>query len=88
MKKIFCNINLFDLHQQVYLIDTDANKEDCIGLTELDKIPEMICSLCDNKKVYKVILSGNKEYNNKLSNNILEYSKMNYNNNNIEIEVI
>lgn len=88
MKKIVCEIHLFDLHQRVFLVDTETNEKNWIAIAMIDSIPETVSALCDKQKVYSVTLTGNKEYNNTLSKDILEYSRTHYNNNSIEIEVI
>lgn len=88
MKKIVCEINLFDLHQRVFLINSETKEKKCIATVMIDSVPEAISALCNNQKVYSVTLTGNREYNNTLSKDILEYSRTHYNNNSIEIEVI
>lgn len=88
MKRIVCEIHLFDLHQRVFLVDSETKEKKCIATAMIDSIPEIVSALCDNRKVYSVVLTGNKEYNNTLSKDILEYSRTHYSNNLIEIEVI
>ena len=88
MKKIVCEISLFDLHQRIFLIDTETKEKNWIAIAMIDSIPETVSALCDKQKVYSIVLTGNKGYNNTLSKDILEYSRTHYSNNLIEIEVI
>ena len=88
MKKILCEINLFDLHQRIFLVNSETKEKECIATTMINSIPQTVSALCNNQKIYSVVLTGNKEYNNTLSKDILEYSRTHYSNNLIEIEVI
>lgn len=88
MKKIYCEIHMFDLHQNVYVIDPDTGNKECVAITTLEKLPKAISAICDAKKVYKVMLAGNSVYGAAVSEDILAYSKKHYSQNNIEVEVI
>lgn len=88
MKKIYCEIHMFDLHQNVYVVDPSTDNKECVAITTLEELPEVINAICDAKKVFKVILSGNSVYGAAVSEDILAYSKKHYNWNNIEVEVL
>jgi hypothetical protein len=88
MKKVYCELHMFDLHQNVYIIDTDTGVKDCVAITTMEELPEVISAICDAKKVYKVLLAGNSVYGAAVSEDILAYSNRHYNWNNIEVEVI
>ena len=88
MKRIYCELHLFDLHQNVYIVDTDTGAKDCVAITTMEELPEVISAICDNKQIYKVLLTGNSILSNAVSEDILTYSKKHYNWNDIEVEVL
>ena len=89
MKKIYCDIHLFDLHQRVYMMDTDApDAAVCVAVSTVAKLPEILATLSATKNVNTIMLQGNKEYGKFISKEIKDYALNNYNKNNIEIEVI
>lgn len=79
---------MFDLHQNVYVIDSSTGNKECVAITTLEELPEVISAICDAREVYKVTLGGNSIYGAAVSEDILAYSKKHYNQNNIEVEVI
>ena len=79
---------MFDLHQNVYLVDPSTGNKDCVAITTLEELPEVISAICDAKKVFKVTLTGNSIYGAAVSEDIIAYSKKHYNWNNIEVEVL
>lgn len=88
MKRVYCEIHMFDLHQNVYVVDLSTGNKECVAITTLEELPEVISAICDARKVYKVALAGNSVYGAAVSEDILAYSKKHYNQNNIEVEVI
>ena len=88
MKRVYCELHMFDLHQNVYVVDTDTGAKDCVAITTMEELPEVISAICDNKQIYKVLLTGNSVLSNAVSEDILTYSKKHYNWNNIEVEVL
>lgn len=79
---------MFDLHQNVYVVDSNTGNKECVAITTLEELPEVISAICDAREVYKVTLAGNSIYGAAVSEDILAYSKKHYNQNNIEVEVI
>lgn len=79
---------MFDLHQNVYVIDSSTGNKECVAITTLEELPEVISAICDAKKVFKVTLAGNSIYGAAVSEDILAFSNRHYNQNNIEVEVI
>ena len=79
---------MFDLHQNVYVVDSSTGNKECVAITTLEELPEVISAICDAREVYKVTLAGNSIYGAAVSKDILAYSKKHYNQNNIEVEVI
>lgn len=88
MKRVYCEINMFDLHQNVYVVDSSTGNKECVAITTLEELPEVISAICDAREVYKVTLAGNSIYGAAVFEDILAYSKKHYNQNNIEVEVI
>lgn len=88
MRKVYCELHMFDLHQNIYIVDTDTGSKECIAITTMEELPEVISAICDAKKVYKVFLTGNSVYGAAVSEDIVAYSKKHYSWNNIEVEVL
>ena len=88
MRKDYCELHMFDLHQNIYIVDTDTGSKECIAITTMEELPEVISAICDAKKVYKVFLTGNSVYGAAVSEDIVAYSKKHYSWNNIEVEVL
>lgn len=89
MKKIFCNVNMFDLEQLIYIIDDETNGKDIVAMSTIEELPATISALSSEMGIADVVLSGNiVTYNALLSDNIIQYSKLNYNQNEIKVEVV
>ncbi len=88
MKKIYCELHMFDLHQNIYIIETSTGEKECIAKATMEELPEVISAICDAKNINKVWLSGNSIYSAAVSEDIISYSKKHYNWNNIEVEVL
>lgn len=89
MKKIFCNVNMFDLEQLVYIIDDETDGKDIVAMSTIEELPATISALSNEMGIADVVLSGNiVTYNTLLSDNIIQYSKLNYNQNEIKVEVV
>ena len=89
MKKIFCNVNMFDLEQLVYIIDDETDGKDIVAMSTIEELPATISALSSEMGIADVVLSGNiVTYNALLSDNIIQYSKLNYNQNEIKVEVV
>ena len=88
MKRIYCELHMFDLHQRVYIIDPDTGDKECVAITTMEGLPEVISALSSEKKINHVYLTGNSVFGNAVSEDIVAYSKMNYSRNNIIVEVL
>lgn len=88
MKKIYCDIHMFDLHQKIYIIDSETGDEECVAITTIEELPEIISAISNEKKVNNVLLSGNSIIGIAVSEDIISYSRTNYNWNNIKVEVL
>lgn len=88
MKRIYCELHMFDLHQKVYIVDIDTGDKECVAMAPMEELPEVISAISNEKKIDHVYLSGNSVFGKAVSEDILAYSKMNYSKNNIVVEVI
>ena len=88
MKKIYCEIHMFDLNQKICIVDSDTGASDCIAITTLEELPEVISAICDSQKIFNVSLSGNSVYSAAVAEDLLTYSKKHYSWNDIKVEVI
>ena len=79
---------MFDLNQTIYIVDPSTGNKEVVAVTTMEELPEVISAICDNKKIYKVTLTGNSIYGAAVSEDILAYSKKHYSWNNIEVEVL
>ena len=87
MKKIICNLQLFDLQQTIYIANSESETE---NLQQAIKVPmselvEAMATLSHNQQIFSLVINGNKSFGNELAKKIIEYSKTNYSENNIEI---
>ena len=88
MKRIYCELHLFDLHQKVYVVDTETGDKECVAITPMEELPEVISAISNEKSIHHIYLAGNSVLGNAVSEDIVAYSKMNYSWNNIIVEVL
>lgn len=79
---------MFDLNQNVYIVDPTIGEKSIVATTTLEELPEVISAICDSKKIYKVTLTGNSVFGQAVAEDVLTYSKRHYSKNNIEVEVL
>ena len=87
MKTIICHFSLFDLHQNVYLVDSETETHKHIAATTMEELGQIIANSCQATGTNKVHLFGNKQYADAIINDIDIYSNQAYSNHVIEIEV-
>lgn len=87
MKKIYCELHIFDLEQKIYIYDTETGDLDCIAMTTIEELPEVITALSSEKNIPNIHLGGNLTYARMVSEDIVAYSNMHYSKNNIMVEV-
>ena len=87
MKKIVCELHMFSLNQNIYVIDDDGTHEFAVPST-MEELPEIISALCHSKNINKVMLTGNSVFGAAVAEDILAYSKNHYSENIIEVEVV
>ena len=88
MKRIYCELHLFDLHQRVYIVDTETGDKECVAIAPMEELPEVISAISNEKSVHHVYLAGNSVLGDAVSEDITAYSKIQYNWNNIIGEVL
>ena len=88
MKKIYCELHMFDLNQTIYIVDPEVGTKEEIAIATMEELPEVICAISNSKMINKVLLTGNSIFGAAVSEDIVAYSKINYNSNNIEVEVM
>ena len=88
MKKVYCELHMFDLNQSIHIVDLETNFDEVIAATTMEELPEVISAICDSQKVFKVALTGNSVFCAAVAEDIMTYSKKHYNWNNLEIEVV
>ena len=88
MKKIYCDLHIFDLTQKIYVYDTESGDFECVALATIEEHPEVINAVCAETGIPNVHLGGNLSFAHMVSEDIVAYSKMNYSHkNNLTIEV-
>ena len=90
MTYILCPISMFNLHQDILLIDEsqDGTIGKKVALSTLDNLSADIVAMCAKHNVSYVKLQSNKEYAVGLIEEIYTIANKNYGLNNIEVEVI
>jgi hypothetical protein len=89
MKKIYCELHLFDLHQKIYILDTETNQLEVIAAAPIEGLAEAICAACHSNDIINVTLTGNSIFGLAMSEDIAAYNKTHYSwDKDIEVEVI
>lgn len=84
-KEIVCQYQLFDLHQNIMLIDGEDAQVVCIS--SLDNLGGDIANMCDKFDVYDVHLYGATSYADKIVKQIVEVNNIKYSNRPINVEI-
>ena len=88
MKKIYCELHLFNVEQAIYVVDPETGYKEQIAVATMEELPEVISAISDSQGINKVWLSGNSIFGRAIQEDILTYSSSHYNQNNIEVEVL
>ena len=87
MSTVICNFNLFDLHQDICVIE-DGGEIKRVAVSELGRLADDILDICEVKGIKKVHLIGDEEYaNNSLIPAIRNRGNIKFSNNDLEIGV-
>lgn len=84
--KILCNISMFDLHQQVLLVDGTEMKP--VVISNLNDLGANIAMACSKYSTNEVTLTGNTKFASALAEEICTVGATQYGMNNINVEVI
>lgn len=88
MKKIVCHVNMFDLYQKVYVIDTNNKPVQLLGEVTVKQLHELIVQSCHCNNTNQVHLYGQDSYLEMIIQGIHTYHNTNYSNDqNIIVEV-
>lgn len=87
MQVILCNVNLFSA-SAVQVIDTDTNNIIFTQNVTSDNIVPAVCALANKLDINEIRISGNKNYTMGFVEDIKSTYSLNFNNNNINVEVI
>lgn len=85
MKKIVCQFNLFDLHQQIML--ADENDLRIVAISTLSKLGEDIAMMCNKYDCHKVQLYGSASFAKQIKFTIMEVGMNQYDMHDISVEV-
>ena len=88
MKKIYCELHLFNLDQIIYIVDPETGYKEQVAMTTMEELPEVINAVCDSRDIHKVWLSGNSIFGAAIKEDVLAYAKQHYSWNDIEVEVL
>jgi hypothetical protein len=88
VNRIYCDINLFDLYQKVYIINPSLGLKECVTVSPMEELPEVINAVSNEKNIKKILLTGNAILCDSIAQDITVYNRKNYSQNNIEIEVL
>ena len=88
MKRVYCELHLFDLNQKIYIIDSSTGDKELVAQVAMEGLPEAISAISSEKKIPKVFLAGNSLLGAAVAEDVVEYSKRFYNWNNIKVEVL
>ena len=84
---IYCNFELFDAYQTIFVVDEDGRKTkvDCVDQAFF---PQAIIKNSEEYKTNQIKLSGSKSFLKPIVEDVLTYAKMKYSNRDYKIEVI
>ena len=85
MKKIVCMFNLFDVHQNIMLVDEDEVR--VVGITRLNLLGQNIAELCNEYDCNEVHLYGSAKFAENIIRNIVKENSLSFDNRPINIEV-
>ena len=85
MARIICNLNLFS--KSPIMLDKDGELA-ILGYADVNDIHKVICEFCKQYDVTDVKLSGGALFAEGIANDIIIYNRVEYSNNDIEVEVV
>ena len=88
MRVIICNIQMFSIDQMIYVYDIEKNQAVFAQKADNEDLVNTICTIANTYGVNEVKLSGQTAYAMQFAEEIGTAYALNYNNNNINVEVI
>lgn len=88
MKKIYCELHMFDLNQRIFIVDPETEYKEQVAMAPMEELPEVISAISSEQHINQVLFSGNSIFGEAVSEDVVTYSKLNYNNNEIKVEVL
>lgn len=79
MKKIICNLNLFDFTQPIYSIDVETGETELLANTSIAELPAVVSAICGETGIYDIALQGSYIYALTVRDDIIEHYNANYN---------
>ena len=75
---IYCDVFLFELHQKVYLLDTETDESKIISICSIENLFEELFSLCNKYQVSNIHLFGNEAYLMPLAEKVIKNNQTQY----------
>ena len=88
MKKVYCELHLFNLDQQIYIVDPATGYKEAVAIANMEELPEVLNAICDARDIHNIWLSGNSIFGAAIKEDVLAYAKQHYSWNDIEVEVL
>ena len=88
MKKIYCELHMFDLNQRIFIVDPETGYKEQVAMVPMEELPEVISAISSEQHINQVLFAGNSIFGEAVSEDVVTYSKLNYNNNEIKVEVL
>ena len=57
MKKIYCELHMFDLHQTIYIINTETGDKEVVAKAALEEIPQVVSAISNEQNIFKILLT-------------------------------
>lgn len=48
MKRLYCELHIFDLDQTIYVVDPAVGYREAVAATTLEELPEVISAICND----------------------------------------
>jgi hypothetical protein len=82
--KMFIDVNLFTLHQNIYIANDDGEIEKIVRST-VENMNNTVMGLLEEKNFSEIELSGNQEFVQHVGEKLLAELKLNYSNKNVRM---
>lgn len=88
MEKLVCFINLFTSNARVYIVHEDTNEQTLVGEIPVDTLEEKLATYSHVTNINNIVLIGAPVFAQELVPEIIQYAKIQYNNNDLLVEVM